>query len=254
MKKQFDSSIFDSELKILDSEFVWNNAKNPDLKAKLIKDMNKIELRTKFTIPLGYLLRVSAVGALLLIVFIIGKHEIMVNQNSKLGSETESIEEYLLDTEQANQDTKITYTVSEQNQIEGLDGNEAIPLTIDSTIPKDIRGDVTFISGKPKIAVSKNNGQMFAQATYPVFNGESITVKAIENAYGSIEEVKEALEPTNLKSEKRSISNKDALLFNTGDGVNSELLIIVDEYLYVIKGENDGSALIKVAEQINFSK
>ncbi|WP_308161999.1 hypothetical protein [Bacillus sp. ISL-75] len=42
------------------------------------------------------------------------------------------------------------------------------------------------------------------------------------------------------------------MLYNSSDG-ESELLIIEDEYLYLIKGENNESALIKVAEQINFS-
>ncbi|MDQ0232643.1 hypothetical protein [Metabacillus malikii] len=255
MKKQSEVSIFDSDLKKLESEFVWHHAKSPDLKAKLLKDMNKIELRKKVTIPLGILLRISAVGALLLIVFIIGKHELIVNQDAKTGSGTESIEHYLLKQEQANQDTKVTYTASEQNQFEGLDGNEAkIPLTIDSSIPRDLRDDVEFISGEPEITVSKSDGQLFAEATYPLFNGESITVKAIENLYGSINEIKKVLEPTKLKSEKISISHLDALLFENGDKAQSELLLITEGNLYVIKGGNEDSALIKVAEQIELSK
>jgi hypothetical protein len=250
MKKQYDSCLFDNELKKLDSDFVWTDANNPELKVKLIRDMNKKQLKSKFTNPLGYVLRFSAVAIVFLIVFIIGNQKITLNHNLGSGSFTDTEKKYPFDSAPINGDRTITYTVSEQNLIEG---NKFIPLTTESTIPRDLSKEVTFISGKPEIEVTKNNDLLLVKATYPVTNGQPIIVRATKNTYGSAQDAKEALELMYPKSEKISISNRDAILYNSGNGESSELLIIEDKYLYLIKGDNNKSALIKVAEQINFS-
>ncbi|MGG3572193.1 DUF4367 domain-containing protein [Bacillus gobiensis] len=250
MKKQYDSCLYDNELKKLDSDFIWTDANNPELKVKLIRDMNKRQPKSKFTNPLDYVLRFSAVATVLLIVFIIGIQEIKLNHNSGSESSTDTGREYPFDIEPINGDRLITFTVSEQNRIEGI----TIPLTNESTIPRDISKEVPFISGKPEIGVTKNNDDLIlVKAAYPVTNGQPIVVKATENTYGSTQEAKEALGLMYPKSKKISIGNRDAILYNPGDGESSELLIIEDKYLYLIKGEHNESALIKVAEQINFS-
>lgn len=253
MKKQYDSSLFDSELKQLDSELVWKNANNPELKEKLISDMNKIQFKSKFTKPLGYVVRFSAMAAVLLIGFMIVKQEIMVDPNSGSGSSTNAETEYPFDSAPIDGDANITISASEQNLIEGTNGNPLLSLTNESTIPRDLTEDIEFISGKPEIEATKINNLLLAKATYPLSNGESITVVANENTYGSIEKAKEALEQLNPNSEQITISNRDAILYNTGDEGSSELLILDDKYLYSVKGENNESALIKVAEQIHFS-
>jgi hypothetical protein len=252
MKKQYESCLFDDELKRLDSDFVWSGANNPELKAKLIKDMNKRHLKSKFTNPLGYILRFSAVATVLLIVFIIVNQEITFNHNSGPGSSADTGREYPFAIAPTDGDKKMTFTVSEQNLIEGLNGNQFLPLTNDSTIPRDLSKELTFISGKPKIVATKKNDLILVQATYPVKIGNPIIVRASENTYGSTQDAEDALELMFPESEKISISNREAILYNSSDG-ELELLIIEDEYLYLIKGENNESALIKVAEQINFS-
>jgi hypothetical protein len=254
MKVQYDSCLFDNELKKLDSDFVWTEANNPELKVKLIRDINKRQLKSRFTDLLGYVLRVSAVATVLLLVYIIVNQEITLNHNSSSGSSTDTGREYPFDSAPINGNRTITITASEQNLIEGKNGNPFLPLTNESNIPRDLSKVVTFISGEPKIEATKINDSILVKATFPVTNGQPIIVGATENTYGSTQAAIEAFDLIHPKSEKISISNRDAILYNCGDVESSELLIIEDKYLYLIKGERNKLALIKIAEQINFSK
>ena len=253
MKEQYDSCLFDNELKKLDSDLVWTNANNPELKSKLIRDMNKVQLKTKFTMTIGKIFRWSAVATVLRILLIIGYQERILNHSSGSGSSLYTRMGDQVDSAPTDGDKVTHITVKEQNLVEGLNGNGYQFITNEASIPRDLNKKVTCISGKPKMEATKINELILVKATYPVTNGPSIVVSANINMYGSAQNAKEAFELMYPKSKKISISNRDAILYHSGNKESSELLIFEDNYLYIIKGENDKSTLLKVAEQINFS-
>lgn len=177
------------------------------------------------------------------------------NQQSTVNAtlETEaSVSETVFDTKPSNEDVTVTFSVTEQDLIENMDGIKALIISSNAFIPLETINNLAVVKSEPKVEATKTSDSVIlGKATFPIDEGEPIILMTKENKYGSIQDAIESISSVFPNSKKLSISGRDAILYETNG--NSEVLIIEEKFVYSISGGNDSSVLTSIAEQIVFS-
>lgn len=226
---------------------------------KILRNINK---KTKQGNKLQYY--ISSIAALILMSIIgysflndlTGNPQNSSNQTSSVNASSANepiVSENIFDTTPSIGDAKVVYSVAEQELIENMDSMGSLILSSYASIPFEKIKELDIVSGEPKIETTKtSNNVILVKATFTNVEGDSITLMAKENKYGSVKGAIESLSSIYPDSLTLSISGKDAIIYKS-NGL-PEILILEEKYVYSVSGGNDSSVLSSIAEQIVFSE
>jgi hypothetical protein len=245
MKNQFESSRLDREFSDLNTDIVWKNANNHELKNKLVSDINKLSFRSKLNKFVGSSLRLGAVTAVLMITFVLVKQD-GFNHQSSTGSNHNATTN-TADITVQNQDVSVVFSKEDQELLNVVDGTKMISLTSEAKIPYHLHGIFPSVDGDPAVNATKEDNRVLVSVTYPKIGAKKLSITTAINRQESIQIAYDSLVKrfSSIESEV-AIGNYPALL------LKHQIILVTDDYIYHISGAESKADLMKIAESIQF--